>query len=105
MVQLLANVHSAKGNHEAAERGLLRALETTRADPRKSAELMIDFGKALRSRGKGSEQAAASMFERAIAHLRARGNPSMPDGRPRNDDCERAADRKRRSSGLQKKTN
>jgi CHAT domain-containing protein/tetratricopeptide (TPR) repeat protein len=78
MVQLLANVHSAKGNHEAAERGLLRALETTRADPQKSAELMIDFGKALRARGKGAEQAAASMFERAIAHLRARGNPSMP---------------------------
>jgi tetratricopeptide (TPR) repeat protein len=80
MVQLLANVHSAKGNHEAAERGLLRALETTRADPQKSAELMIDFGKALRARGKGAEQAAASMFERAIAQLRARGNPSMPAG-------------------------
>jgi CHAT domain-containing protein/tetratricopeptide (TPR) repeat protein len=83
MVQLLANVHSAKGNHEEAERGILRALEAARGDPRKSAELMIDFGKALRERGTGTgtAQAAAAMFERAIAQLRAPGQPPGAAGR------------------------
>jgi len=72
-VQLLANIHNAKGNYEVAEQGLMHALDAVGDDRHKSAELMIDFGKALRSRGTGTAPAAAAMFERAIAQLRAQG--------------------------------
>ncbi len=75
-LQLLANVHCAKGNHEDAERELLRVLDAAEGDRRQSAELLIDFGRALRSRGRGSFHAAAAIFERAIASLR------NPDGPP-----------------------
>lgn len=69
-VQLLANVHAAKGNYESAEQGLLRALDTPGAAPKKTAELLIDLGKSVRARGPRSYPVAIGLFERAIRLLR-----------------------------------
>ncbi len=81
-IQLLANVHSAKGNYEAAEHGLMRVLKAKHHDPISSAAVMIDFGRAVRLRGVGSAPAAAAIFERAINTLRTPGAPVPSDHLP-----------------------
>lgn len=69
-LQLLANVHGAKGNTDSAEQGLARALAGSGLTPAKTAELLIDYGKTLRARGPSAAAAAIGIFERAIALLR-----------------------------------
>jgi CHAT domain-containing protein/tetratricopeptide (TPR) repeat protein len=77
-LQLLANVHAAKGDFESAEHALLRVLNSPGIEPNKTAELLIDFGKALRERGRVAAAGAIGMFERAIALLRAGDRPAKP---------------------------
>ncbi len=73
-VRLLANVHAEKGNSERAEQGLLRVLDASGSEPKKTAELLIDLGKSLRQRGPDSHPTAIGMFERAIRLLRDSGS-------------------------------
>ena len=74
-MQLLANIHAAKGNFENAERALLKALNTPGIAAAKTVELLVDFGKALRARGRTAAPAATSMFQSAIRLLRAEAAP------------------------------
>ena len=74
-LQLLANIHAAKGNFERAEQALLRVLNAPGIAPAKTAELLVDFGKALRARGRTAAPAATAMFQRAIGLLRAEAAP------------------------------
>jgi len=71
--RLLANVHAAKGNPAAAEALLMQALEVSEASGHDRAQTLVDFGKALRQRGRSSFGAAATMFEHALRLLR--GSP------------------------------
>jgi CHAT domain-containing protein len=77
-LQLLANVHAAKGDFESAEQALLRALNAPGIEKRKIAELLIDFGKAVRQRGTGAAGTAISFLDRAIGLLRAGDPPDKP---------------------------
>ena len=73
-LQLLANVHAAKGDFESAEKALLRALNAPGVGKSKTAGLLLDFGKAVRQRGRTATPTAIALLERAIGLLRA-GDP------------------------------
>ena len=74
-LQLLANVHAAKGDFEGAEKALLRALKAPGVGKSKTAGLLIDFSKAVRQRGRTSTSTSVAFLERAIGLLRSSDSP------------------------------
>jgi CHAT domain-containing protein/tetratricopeptide (TPR) repeat protein len=72
---LLANVYSAKGNTAAAESLQMQLLEVPGQTPLDRAQRLVDFGKSLRERGRGSFAGAIAMFEHALAILRQHPDP------------------------------
>lgn len=73
---LLANVYSAKGNTAAAESLQMQLLDAPGVTPLDRAQRLVDFGKSLRARGRGSFAGAAAMFEHALDILRQHPDPA-----------------------------
>jgi CHAT domain-containing protein/tetratricopeptide (TPR) repeat protein len=74
-MSLLANVYGAKGNQSEAERLQMQVLDMPDQTPLERAQRLLDFGKSLRARGRGSFAAAGEMFEHALRLLHEHPDP------------------------------